>query len=249
MPAWQKRQPWVQDLEAGAVVDLADPGHDVADREVLLPELVGDPLADLRRPLHRQDAPVRQGLEGVEGGDVDAFELREGPQAGRPALHPVEHRADLHHHVLAVADDEEVHEGGEGLRVEDGRPPREGQGVLLPPVLGPQGHAGEVDDVEDVGEGQLALQREADAVEGGEGVLALQAEEGQAQLAQQGLEVEAGGVDPLGLGPGELVDHVVEDVQAEVAEPEVVEVGKAQHRRTRASCLAERGTALTSLPR
>ena len=101
-----------------------------------------------------------------------------------PALH------DPRQALLAVADDEEVDERGEQLRVLGARAAGDDQRMVEGAVLAVQRDAAEVEHGQDVGVADLVLQAEADQVELAQRREGLQAVERQAGLAQLGLEVE-----------------------------------------------------------
>jgi hypothetical protein len=75
---------------------------------------------------------------------------------------------------LAVADDDGVEEGRDGLRVRGRGPAREHEGIGLRAVGRCGGGCPEVEHQEDVGEGELELQREAHGVEVAQGAGGLQ---------------------------------------------------------------------------
>jgi hypothetical protein len=95
-------------------------------------------------------------------------------------------------------------------------------------VGGAQRDPRQVEDVEDVGVGHLVLEREADDVEGGERACGLQRQNGQPPGTQLGLHVDPRCERALAGDVGAGVEQAVEDAGAEVAHPDVVEVGKRE---------------------
>ena len=83
----------------------------------------------------------------------------------RERFHAADHLGDLAHRLLAVADHERVDEVGHGLGVERAVPADDHERVLGPAVLGPHGHAGEVEALEHVGVHELGGEAEGDHVE------------------------------------------------------------------------------------
>ena len=130
--------------------------------------------------------------------------------------------------LLGVPDEEAVDEGGHRLRLGGDRAARDHQRVLRPPVVTPDRDPAELEHVEDVREGEFVLEREAHDVERGERAARLEADERQPVLAQLRLHVRPGTEDPLEGQVRLVVDHLVEDLGAEVAHPDVVDIGEGE---------------------
>ena len=78
------------------------------------------------------------------------------------AAHAAQCLRHLEHHVLAIADHEEVHERRQRLRVEDGGAAGERQRMRVGAIRGSKRHTGEIEDVQDVRVRELGLKREAE---------------------------------------------------------------------------------------
>ena len=211
-------------------------GHDGLYREIALVEVLDDPLGHhCRGPLPGGDgghgAVVVVG-HVIEGGHIDARNPGRGGQelllvpALLPGL-PVE-LDELHAHVLPLAQDKQIHKGGQRLWIEGAGASRHHDGGQLHPLLTAQGQAGQIQHVEHVGVGHLVAQGEADEIKVGDGVAALQAVEGDALPAHLRLHVQPGGKHPLAPHPLHLVHHTVEDAHAQVGHTDLIGVGEAQ---------------------
>ena len=158
-----------EQLQHHPVVDDLGGGDDGFDREVGLVHVLHDALAHrLRRAGARLDAHLGQGavlvVDGlIERGDVDALDLGgllEKLLLGPALLLGLAVELDvLQGHVLPLTQDEQVDEGGQGLRVIGAGPPRHDERGELGPVLRPQGQSGQVQHVQHVGVGHLVPQR------------------------------------------------------------------------------------------
>ena len=151
---------------------------------------------------------------------------RRAIKAGSPciAFHSV---ADDRQARLAVAEDEQVDEGGEQLGVLGAGPAGDHQRVVRPAVLGVERDAAEVEHRQDVGVADLVLEREAQHVEPAQRREGFEAVERQASRAQRGLEVGQRRERPLA-GPVAAVHQAVEHLEPVVAHPQGVGVGKGQ---------------------
>jgi hypothetical protein len=92
----------------------------------------------------------------------------------------------------------------------------------------PAADAAEIEHREEVRVGELVLQAEADHVEVGERQMALERDERKPARAQEGLEVGPGGIDALGRDLRPSVQHVVEDLDAEVRLGDLVHLGERE---------------------
>jgi hypothetical protein len=91
-----------------------------------------------------------------------------------------------------------------------------------------QRDAGEVEGLEQVGVAELGGEADAQQVEVGDRAVGVDGELADAVLAHQGGEVGPDGVGALGQGVGPLVEHLVQDHQALVGQPDLVGVGVHQ---------------------
>ena len=168
----------------------------------------------------------------VEGRHVDGAQAGEGDQpissGDLISLEPRPGERHLRGLLLAVADDEGVDEGGQRLGVGGRGAAGDHQRIGLAAIGRAERHAAEVEHAEDVGIGQLELQGEAHHVEVAERARALQRHQRQRAGAELRLQVDPGRITALGQGPRIVVEQLVEDLEAEVAHPDVVDVGESQ---------------------
>ncbi len=187
-------------------------------------------------------------LDVVERGHVDAGDRRELAQhrlAGRAsaALPRADHVGDLADHLFAVADDEGVDVLGEGLGVVRAVPAGDHDRMRGRPVVVADGHAREVDQVEQVRVHELGRQIEGEHVEVGGGAVGVDAEQRYARRAHGRLHVGPGRVGAFGHRVVALVQELVEDLQPLVGEPDLVGVGIDQEKGRPAAPMAGRQTA------
>ena len=130
--------------------------------------------------------------------------------------------------MLPVADQEKVDELRHGLRVEDRRPAGAHQGRRLISIHRTHRYAPEIEHLQHRRIAQLVLQGEAEQIELPEGRAALQGGEQHTMTTQQIAHVEPRGEDPLGGDPVAFVEDVVQDLEADVAHPQLVDVREAQ---------------------
>ena len=166
----------------------------------------------------------------IKGGDIDTGDGGQPAQQLFPAFAPgpavgVE---ELQEHLLAVADDKSVDEVGHRLRVEAAGATGDDEGVGTISLRGQHRNPRQVEHVEHVGVGKLVPQRETDDIEVLERPLVFQAEEGDAALAQGGLQVCPGGVHPLGEDVRLAVEQVVEDGHGHVGHAYLVGIRVGQ---------------------
>ncbi len=176
------------------------------------------------------DAAVRQVLDVVEAGDVDVAGLGEAeedlfaparPPLGLPGADDLGHVEDG---LLAVADDRAVDELRDRLGVEGRVAAREDDRVVDGTVAGLQRDAGEVQGREHVGVAQLRGEGQAEHVEGGDRAVAVHGELRHLVLAHQFFEVGPHAVGALGEDALALVEHLVQDHDALVGQPDFVRV-------------------------
>ena len=146
---------------------------------------------------------------------------RSAPTAGLPGRHG---GVDLADHLLAVAQHDEVEEVGQGLRVVGGVTTGADQRVRSGPIRRPDGHAGQIDAVQDVRVDELGGEVERDDVELVGGAVRVDREQREALAAQDLFEVGPGGVGALGEGVVTLVEDLVEDLEALVGQADLVGV-------------------------
>ena len=111
------------------------------------------------------------------------------------------------------------------LGVERGVPAGDDDGVGLVPVRREDRDAGEVERLEQVRVAELGGEADAEQVEVADGAVAVDGELRDAVLPHQPGQVRPDGVGALGEGVGALVEHLVQDHQALVGQPDLVGVG------------------------
>ena len=234
------------DLDGGPVEDRFGVGDRELGRKGVLVEVADphplDPLGRTGGLSSRAQAGDAEELRARILGDlvvlrdVDPGELdRRGEHlsAARPGPtkatdRPQQRRQDL----LRLTDEEDVDEGGERRGMGRGRPPGEDDRILVAALRGPQRHAAELEVEQHVAVAQLVLEADADDVELGEPALTLEADERQPGAAKLRLEVLPRAESPLADEIVSLVDQVVEDPGAEVAHPDLVEIGEGEDEAT-----------------
>ena len=223
-------------LQGNPVVDDLRGGDDGFGGVVGAVHVVDHPFDHLlRRALPGGNGPDGAvGVVGyvVEGGDVDPLYAGGLPEeAGLvPALPlgPAEERRHLRQQLLPLADEGQVDKVRHGLGVVHSGAPGDDQGPEVRPVLAAQGQPGQIQHVQHSGIGHLVAHREADHIEGAHRVAGLQGEEGEAGGAHLLLHIGPGGEDPLAPHAGHVVEHPVEDAEAQVAHPDLIGVGEAE---------------------
>ena len=215
-------------------MDDLDQGHELLLRVGPLGEVGDGALVDLGGHLveawaHLPDErPVV--LDVVHGGDVharDRRQLTEDALAGGAtgALPRRDHLAHLADCLLAVADDEGVDEVRHGLGVVRAVPAGDDERRVRCSALTPDGHAGEVEAVQDVRVHELGGEVEGDDVEVAGRAVGLDREQRHAVVAELSFQVDPRRVRPLGGGIVAFVQDLVEDLQALVGEPHLVRIG------------------------
>ncbi len=177
-----------------------------------------------------RDAPVGQVVDVVEARHVDLAGLGEAEEdlfaPARTALGLP--RADDLGHVenglLAVADDRAVDELRDRLGVEGRMPAREDDGVVDRTVPGLQRDARQVQGRQHVRVAQLRGEGQAEHVEGTHGAVAVHGELRHLVLAHQLFEVGPHAVRALRQHAFALVQHLVQDHDALVGQPDLVRV-------------------------
>lgn len=206
-----------------------------------------------------------RGVGLVAGGDVDPVDSGQGTQhpiaVGRPpavggpgavvgwrgvgavGTEVGEHVGDLTHHLLTVSDHETVDEIGQRLGIESAVATGDHQRIVRAAPFGTDGHAGQVDQVEDVGIDELGREVEGHHVEVSGRGRALQGEQGNTRPAHGGLHVHPGGIGTLGDGVGPLVQDFVEDLESLVGETDLIGVRIDQQPRQRCGAVLGRSGA------
>lgn len=209
-------------------MDLLGVGDHVVGGELGTVEGVDNAFGNFWCVFFGKDLSVGERFEGIEFGNVNAFEILDGFEsfATRTVFHGAHAFSDFDDHVFAFADNEEVEEGSHRFGIEYGRSACEEEGRVIGAIGGAQGEAGEVDDGEDIGVGEFGLKRDADKVHFVERIFGLMIEEIESAVAQFGFHVLRGGIGAFAPAPVEIVEDGVEDEDADVSETEVVEIGE-----------------------
>ncbi len=255
MPAWQNRQPRVQPRKISTFRRSCTTstsgtscffgyGH---SREVGDGALVDDgrDVGVAGRDRTHDRAVV---LDVVERRDVDAGDRREVAQHGlaaprAAALPRADDLDDLGDDLFAVADHERVDVLGERLGVVRAVAAGDDDRVRGRPVLVADGHAREVDQVQEVRVDELGREVEGEDVELGRGAVRVDAEQRHPGRAHRRLHVGPRRVGALGHRVFALVDELVEDLQPLVGEPDLVGIGIDQEKGRPAAPMAGRQVA------
>ena len=146
------------------------------------------------------------------------------PRLAEPRVFAHEFRKAL----FGVPDEKTVHKGSHRFRLGRHRPAGDDERILRSPVVTPDRNPAELEHVEHVREGQLVLERKPHDVEIGERAARFEADERQAALAQFRLHVGPGAKDSFKREIRLVVHHLVKDLGAEMAHPDVIDVGKTK---------------------
>ena len=172
---------------------------------------------------------IRYVVEARHVGDRREPQQQAVPATGLPGLLPAADLiGDREHGLLAVADNHRVQEIGDGFRVERRVAAGNDQGVSHGPFGRKEGDAGQVEHGQEVRIGHLGGEADAEHVEGADRPVRVHRELGHAMLAHEGFEVRPDGVGALGQHALALVQHLVEDLDALVGQPDLVGVRVAQ---------------------
>ncbi len=136
--------------------------------------------------------------------------------------------AELDGRFFGIADDGAIDKIGQRLRVEGAGPADDHQWIIETALRAAPRNAGQVEHVENVGVGELVLQREADNIEIAKRQLVLEALERLIVGPQHFLHVGPGCIAPLGSDPVSRVEVVVEDGIAEMAHADLVGIGESE---------------------
>ena len=210
-------------------------GHQGQGRDGYAVEIVQDPFG------HRRPAPL--GDDGLEppgcielhpeqGRDIDAVQVLQGlPQllSGAPVRLPGRNqRRQLQDDFLPVAQHKGVKEGRHRLGIETGRAAADDHRVAAVAVRGQQGHAAQVQHVQEIGVAQFVLETHSQEVIGVQGRTGLQAGQGLAPGPEVRLQVRGRGIGPFGPDVLLPVQDAVEQPQPQVGHTHFVEIGEQQ---------------------
>ena len=179
---------------------------------------------------HAADTAVREVLDVVAGGDVDAAGTGQAeeellPAAGPPlGLPGADEVGDVEDGLLAVADDRRVDEVGDRFGVEGGVATGQHDGIVVAAVPGLKRDAREIQGGEHVGVAEFGGEGQAEDVEGPHRPVAVDGELRDAVLAHQGFEVGPDRVGALGEDALAFVQHLVEDHDTLVGQAHLVGV-------------------------
>ena len=168
----------------------------------------------------------------IQAGHIDAADLRSLAQKGllAPALGlcPAQEREELVVHLLALADDEEVHKGRHRLAVHAGRAAREHDRQEVGPVRAAQRDAGHVEHVEHGGVGHLIADGEGQNVKLGKAVAAFERIEGHARLFHFLVHVAPRSEGALAPDEGQAVHRFIQDLHAQIRHADLIGVREAE---------------------
>jgi hypothetical protein len=237
IPAWQKRQPRVQPRNTStlrAVVDDLGQRDELALRVRPLAQVGDRALVDDRRHVGKsgrhgaqEGAVVADVVQRrhVDPGHLDQVAKHQAAVGAPGSDPPADDIGDLADHLLAITQHDHVDEVGQRLMVERAVAADHDQRVLGPTVRRPDGHAGEVDHLQDVGVDELSGEVEGEQVEVVGGAVGVGREQRDAVPAEQPVEVPPRCVRAFGERVGPLVEDLVEDLQPLVGQPDLVGVG------------------------
>ena len=217
-----------QDFDGKAVMHEFAIWHDLARQGVERIEVADDALfdtcGDIRiagshrrvatRPPCQMIIANRMFLDIVESRDVDALDagkLAQDLRARRPPpfeLAVPEHRLEVD--LLALAHEDGIEEGGEGLGIVCARPAAKDEGVVLGALAGMQGDTAQVEELEDVRGTQLVGQGDAHEVEIAHGRIRLERCERQVMGAHEGDHVNPRQIGALAVDALVGVQTIVE---------------------------------------
>ena len=135
---------------------------------------------------------------------------------------------DLLDDLLPLADHEGVDEGAHRCGVEGRGTAGDDQRVFVAPLLTAERNPAQIEHHQNIGVGELVLERKADDVEGGKRPLRLQRAKGHSAAAQLLLHVRPGGVAALAGNLRQAVQDGVENLEAEVGHPDLIGVGEGE---------------------
>ena len=167
----------------------------------------------------------RRAVETAAGGEPrEQFGAVGDSRLPEPRVFPHQRRQAL----FGVADQEGVHERREGLGLRRHRPAGEHQRVLRPPLRRVERQSAEVEHGEHIRESEFVLQGKPHQVEVPERPAGLQTHQRQVPFAQLRFHVRPRAEAALERQVGLVVHHLVEDLGAEVAHPDVVHIREAE---------------------
>ena len=178
-------------------------------------------------------APKAQSIGAVPDLDEEVRELERTLLRATPSTATYEAldrltKVDTDRALFAVADDDRVEKRGNGLGMRGRGASGDDERIVLAAGVRAKGNAAQIEHGEDVRVGELELEREAHHVELGELPSALERHERQPARAELGLHVDPRRVTALGQRARIVVQDFVEDLEAEVAHPDVVDVWKRE---------------------
>ena len=189
----------------------------------------------LRSPVPGSDSgngPVLPIRNVIEGRDVYALYLRRRPE--KPGLVPVFPPGlpvQLHHlrqQFLPLTDERQINEVRHRLGVVHGGASGNDQRPQFRPVLRPQGQSGQVQHVQHGGVSHLVAHGEGHDVELTHRVPGLQGKKRDSVFPQLLLHVGPGSKRPLAPYAGHVVEHPVQDTEAQIAHADLVGVREAE---------------------
>ena len=219
-----------QDLQAYPVMNLLGVRHDVVGRKSLFVQAAYRAFDDRATAVRHDQSAAVSHTHRVKRGHVNAFKLGEAAELPFTAfaLSLTQHLSNFDDHVFTVADHKRIDEIGERLGIEHAGPAGQDNRIVIGTVVTENGNAAHLEHVENVGVGELPLKREADCIEFAERSAALHAEERHAAPAELSLHVDVRRKGPLGPGAGIAIENVIENLQPQIAEPDIVAVRKRE---------------------
>ena len=225
-----------EQLQRHSVLHDLRAGDDGLDGEIGLVHVVDDALCDFSgRAVLRSDGGHRAVLvvrDIVQAGDVHAVQLGGGPEELRlaPALPAggAVQLHQLHRQVLPLPQAHQVDEIGDGLGVIHGRAAGDDQRGQPGALRGMERDMGQVQHIQNGGEGHLVAHGEGHDVKIRDGVAGFQREQGHIRTAQLLLHIAPGGEHALTPHAVHLVHHAVENTHTQVGHTDLVGVREAE---------------------
>ena len=217
------------DFEAEAVVDRTERDHLLFG--IGGPVEIRHDTASGRRQIRFQRREHAVGVmrvqrRRIDAGNVDGFldKARTAPAFSAGLDHEV---AQFRDHLLAFAEEHEVHERGERFRGDGASAARDDEGPaeqIVPAIGGAERDSGKFQHVQHVGKTQFMRDREREHVRLHDVRVAFQRGEADAVFAEEPAGFPAGGVHALGKDVFPIVEDGIQDFMSEVGHAHFVQI-------------------------
>ena len=181
---------------------------------------------------HGCDRPVFVISHPVQGRYIYAFQLRQVLQALFTAqalfLPFQDHPVQFGHDVLAVPDHERVDKIRQRFGIEGAGAAGHDDRIIFSPFPALERDPAHLQHRQDIAVAHLILKRKADDVESIQRVPAFHGKQGQPFFFHQGNHIRPRHEEPLTQAPALPVDQSVQDLQAEMAHPDLIGIRKTE---------------------